>query len=120
MATRAPIFASVIALSCFMGGTAALAQTSASTISVPQAVLSVVVGNGVQQSAPIVTVPSQGKPLIGVGALSGSPDHYGSTASLSVLNTNRLLGVDGPGGEASALSISLRNPRQAPILSKTK
>jgi hypothetical protein len=120
MATRAPLFASVFALSCLVGGPAAFAQSSVPSISVPQAIVSGTVGNGVQQSAPILTVPSQGQPLIGVGALSGGSEHYGSTVSLSVLNSNRLLGVDGPGGAASALSISLPNPRQAPILSKAK
>lgn len=118
MATRTLLFASVLAFSCVGGGSAAFAQSPPTSVALPQSVLSAIVGNGVQQSVPIVTLTSQGQPLIGVGALSGGPNHYGSTLSLSVLNSSRLLGVDGPGGTSSTLTISVPNPRQAPILSK--
>lgn len=118
MTSRMYLLASALTVTCMGIGSAALAQSTAPTVTLPQSGVSVVVGNGVQQSVPVLSVPSQGTPLIGVGALSGSPDHYGSMLSLSALNTARLLGVDGPGGLGSALSISVPNPRNAPILSK--
>ncbi|MEG3175949.1 hypothetical protein U1872_06895 [Sphingomonas sp. RB3P16] len=114
------LMTSSLALALLAGGTAVSAQTTSPSISVPSSPVVVLVGNGTQQNVPVVSVPNQGQALIGLGALSGGPDHYGSMLSVSVLNTARLLGVDGPGGQGSALSISLPNPRQAPILSRGK
>ena len=88
------------------------------TVRTDQSLVGVAVGNGRVAGQPIVDVQSKGQPLIGVGALSGKKDHFGSAASISVANDARILGIDGPGGVNSANSISIRNPKQAPILSK--
>jgi hypothetical protein len=78
------------------------------------------VGNGVNQGQPIVDVqPASGRPKIGVGALSGRVDHFGSKGTVSVANNARIVGIDGAGGVRSPNSISVRNPTQQPILSGT-
>lgn len=79
-----------------------------------QNLLGAVIGNGVTSGAPVATLGSPGQSAVAVGALSGSPDHYGSLLSLSLLNSNRLLGVDGPAGAYTGLSVF--NPSGQPIL----
>jgi hypothetical protein len=119
MKIRTSLFASATALASFVASAPALAFTPV-TVPIPQQIISAVIGNGVQQSKPIVSVPSSAMPLVGVGALSGGPNHYGTLLSVSLLNTARLVGIDGPGGKASPLSISLANPKLAPVLSPVK
>lgn len=108
-----------IALAISLGSTGAGAQVvsnSGLVVKTNQSLVGVVVGNGVTQGQTIVNVESQKAPAIGVGALSGNPSHYGTVASLSVLNSARLLGVDGAAGPSRAGSISLNNPNPGPIL----
>jgi hypothetical protein len=100
---------------------AAQAQTSPLTNLVTarsnQNLVGVAVGNGKVAGQPIVDVqPANGRPAIGVGALSGRKDHFGKNASVSVLNDARLVGIDGKGGVRSPNSISIRNPAQQPVL----
>jgi hypothetical protein len=86
------------------------------TVGASQSLLGATGGNGISQSKPVASVDGGGRPLIGVGALSGKQDHYGSAASVSVLNSARLVGVDGPGGAGSSTSISVQNPTSKPVL----
>jgi hypothetical protein len=82
-----------------------------------QNLVGVAVGNGINQGQAIVDVqPASGQPKIGVGALSGRVDHFGSKGTLSVANNARIVGIDGAGGVRSPNSISVRNPTQQPIL----
>ena len=116
-------FIKAVTVSALAIPAASFAQTSFSpSIVVPtnQSVASVAVGNGQQQGHSVATVQSKGQPAVGVGALSGQVNHFGSTGSVSVANNARLLGVDGPGGYGSPTSISVANPRQAPVLSKPR
>ena len=103
---------------------AAQAQSGAlnnlATVRTNQNLVGVAVGNGTTQGQPIVDAqPANGRPAVGVGALSGRVDHFGSTGSVSVANNARILGVDGAGGPGSANSVSVRNPGQSPALSGT-
>ena len=109
-----------IAVMVSLGSTAAGAQVvsnSGLVLNTNQSLLGLSVGNGIDQSHALVTVQPSGKPAIGVGALSGNPSHFGSALSVSALNTSRLLGVDSSGGPSGTGSLSLANPRQAPVLS---
>jgi len=109
----------LIAITSIAAAGAAQAQTSGSSLvnaNTNQALLGVVSGNGTQQSAPTASVNGSGRPAVGVGALSGKQDHYGSAATVSVANSDRLVGVDGPGGRGSSTSVSVNNPRSAPVL----
>lgn len=76
----------------------------------------VAIGNGIHQSQPVVsTFQGTTPPLIGVGALSGKVGHDGSVASVSVLNSSRLLGVSlGPVGSNG---LNVANPTGKPVLS---
>ncbi|WP_174299851.1 hypothetical protein [Caulobacter sp. S45] len=79
-------------------------------------VAGVAVGNGVVQSQALVNTFQSGKtPLVGVGALSGNPTHSGSIASVSVLNTTRLLGVSA--GPVGSNGVNVFNPSGKPVLS---
>ncbi len=86
------------------------------TMPVESGVAGVAVGNGVVQSHAIVNTFQSGKtPLVGVGALSGNPSHNGSVATVSVLNSERLLGVSaGPGGSNG---VNVFNTTGKPVLS---
>lgn len=81
-----------------------------------QSLLGVAVGTGRVAGQTLVAVTPAGQPRVGVGVLSGKVAHFGSAASVSVANDARILGVDGPGGVHSANSLSIRNPRQGPLL----
>ncbi|WP_420139730.1 hypothetical protein [Sphingomonas sp.] len=115
----------MLALSCIAGvgmvGSANAQLASATnnlvTARTTQNLAGVAVGTGTKQGASVVDVQSQGRPAVGVGVGSGKVDHFGSTASVSVANNARIVGVDGPGGVNSPNSISVRNPTQRPILS---
>lgn len=87
------------------------------TVATNQSLAGVAVGNGVSQDKRVAVVTSKGRPAVGVGALSGQSDHYGSAGSVSVLNTERLAGVDGPGGYRAPTNVSVDNPSKAPVLS---
>lgn len=87
------------------------------TVATNQSVAGAAVGNGVTQGKPVAVVTSNGRPAVGVGALSAQSDHYGSAASVSVANNERLVGVDGPGGYRAPINVSVDNPRKAPVLS---
>ena len=94
------------------------AQTPAPvTVRTNQSLVGATIGNGRVQGQSAVDVQSSGRPAVGVGALSGKVDHFGSAGTVSVANNARLVGVDGAGGVHSPNSISIANPRQAPILS---
>lgn len=102
---------------------AVYAHTSSSpsiVVRTNQSLASAAVGNGQQQGHAVAAVQSKGQPAVGVGALSGQVNHFGSAGSVSVANNARLLGVDGPGGYGSPTSVSVSNPRQAPVLSKPR
>ena len=96
----------------------ALSAVPTVTVRTNQSLVGAAVGNGVQQGHAVVDVQSQGRPAVGVGALSGKVDHFGSAGTVSVANNARLLGVDGAGGVHSPSSLSISNPRQAPVLSR--
>jgi len=81
-----------------------------------QSVVGAAVGNGVTQGKTVANVGGGDRPLVGVGALSAKSDHYGSAASVSVLNSERLLAVDGPGGPSSTTSVSVPNSTRQPVL----
>jgi len=81
-----------------------------------QSLLGVAIGTGRVAGQTLIAVEPASQPRVGVGVLSGKVDHFGSAASVSVANDARILGVDGPGGVHSARSLSIRNPRQGPIL----
>jgi hypothetical protein len=101
-------------------GPAAYSQTTAPVqVNTGQSLVGAAIGNGVTQGARVVEVNSRSQPAVGVGALSPE-NHFGSAASVSALNSSRLLGVDGPGGKNATTSISVRNPKQAPVLSRTR
>jgi hypothetical protein len=86
------------------------------TINSTQTLARVMVGNGSEAHQPnVVNVPTSTQPLIGIGALS--PGHHsGSLATVSLLNTGRLLGVDVGGGNNAKTSIDVPNPIGKPIL----
>ena len=88
------------------------------TVRTNQSLVGATVGNGRVQGQPAVDIQSSGRPAVGVGALSGKVDHFGSAGTVSLANNARLVGVDGNGGMQSANSISIANPRQAPVLSR--
>jgi hypothetical protein len=109
-----------IALALSLGSTAVSAQVvsnSGLVLNTSQSLVGANIGNGITAGQSIVTIQAKGTPAIGVGALSGNPDHYGSAASVSLLNSVRLLGVDSATGPNGANSISLKNPNPGPILS---
>ena len=111
----------ILLASGVIGAGAAPAQLAAAnnlaTVRTNQSLVGATVGNGKVQGQPVVDVQSKGRPAVGVGALSGKVDHFGSAGTVSVANNARLLGVDGAGGVNSPNSVSIRNPKQAPILS---
>ena len=73
------------------------------------------VGDGVNQSQPVVLAGGgKGKPLVGVGALSGQPTHNGSVATVSVLNSERLLGVST--GPVGSNGVNVANSTGKPVL----
>lgn len=72
------------------------------------------VGNGVNKGKPIATTSNGKTPAIGVGALSGSPNHNGSVATVSVLNNNRLVGVSN--GPVGSNGVNIINPSHGPVL----
>jgi hypothetical protein len=55
-------------------------------VNTAQNLLGLAVGNGVTRGAAVVLVNPSATPLIGVGALSGKADHFGSLVSASLLN----------------------------------
>lgn len=116
---RKHIFAG-IAVAVSLGSTAVDAQSASNsglTVDTNQSLVGAEIGDGIRPDTSIVTVTSNGTPAVGVGALSGDPRHYGSALSLSALNSARLLGVDTAAGPGGANSVSLKNPKGAPVLS---
>jgi hypothetical protein len=118
---RTALFGGVLLSAGIVLPTAAQAQLqvldNAVNLRTNQQLIGAGVGTGTKQGSSVVTVsPSQGNPVIGVGAGSGQVDHFGSRASVSVANNARLLGVDGAGGPSSPNSLSVRNPSQRPVL----
>lgn len=104
-----------------VAATPALAQGQPAapvTVRTNQSLVGATVGNGRVQGQPVVDVQSGGRPAVGVGALSGRVDHFGSAGSVSIANNARLIGVDGAGGVRSPTSVSVANPKQAPIFSR--
>jgi hypothetical protein len=73
------------------------------------------VGNGMDRGKPIFTTRNGSTPLVGAGVLSGQPNHNGSAASVSLLNTNRLVGASR--GPVGSNGVNVANPSHAPVLS---
>ena len=73
------------------------------------------VGNGVNVGQPIVQTGSSGPSKVGIDVLSGQPSHNGSAASISVLNSDRLLGVST--GPVGSNGVNVMNPTKKPVLS---
>ncbi len=108
----------LLVLSLAGPGFAQSSLASAGNLNVPGGApgAGVTVGDGIHQTQPVVSAHtnSSAQPAVGVGALSGNPNHSGSTATVSVLNTNRLAGLD-TGAKAGNASVSVENAGQRPV-----
>ncbi len=72
------------------------------------------VGNGMDRGKPTASTFNGRTPPVGVGVLSGSPNHNGSKATVSVLNSNRLLGVST--GRVGSNGVNVPNSTHGPVV----
>jgi hypothetical protein len=75
------------------------------------------VGTGTNSQGQAVATTSSGskQPMVGVGVLDGQYNHSGRVASVSALNTTRLVGVST--GPVGSNGVNVMNPTGKPVLS---